>query len=128
MHWYLDVLKKYADFSGRARRMEYWMFNLINSIIMIVLLILVFALSDRNQLSTISCIFLIIMGLYCLGIIIPSLAVTVRRLHDSDRSGFWIFINFVPYVGGLALIVLMCLNGTAGSNRFGEDPLAGINE
>ncbi|AZS49622.1 DUF805 domain-containing protein [Entomomonas moraniae] len=130
MHWYLGVFKKYADFSGRARRMEYWMFNLFNIIILTVLFILMFAFVDgqTQQFTTMSAIFGIILVIYCLGTILPSIAVTVRRLHDTDRSGAWFFINFVPYIGGLVLLIFMCLNGTPGSNRFGEDPLASSND
>lgn len=130
MHWYLGVFKKYADFSGRARRMEYWMFNLFNIIILTVLFILMFAFVDgqTQQFTTMSAIFGIILVIYCLGTILPNIAVTVRRLHDTDRSGAWFFINFVPYIGGLVLLIFMCLNGTPGSNRFGEDPLASSND
>lgn len=127
MQWYLKVLKDYANFSGRARRKEYWMFTLFNTIIIVALCILMGITSGSDGQSVISMIFTGILVIYCLAILIPSIAVTVRRLHDSDRSGFWVFINFVPYVGGLAIIVLMCLNGTPGSNRFGEDPLASSN-
>lgn len=130
MHWYLGVFKKYADFSGRARRMEYWMFNLFNIIILTVLFILMFAFVDgqTQQFTTMSAIFGFILVIYCLGTILPNIAVTVRRLHDTDRSGAWFFINFVPYIGGLVLLIFMCLNGTPGSNRFGEDPLASSND
>ncbi|AWM80730.1 DUF805 domain-containing protein [Gammaproteobacteria bacterium ESL0073] len=130
MHWYFGVFKKYADFSGRARRMEYWMFNLFNIIILTVLFILMFAFVDgqTQQFTTMSAIFGIILVIYCLGTILPNIAVTVRRLHDTDRSGAWFFINFVPYIGGLVLLIFMCLNGTPGSNRFGEDPLASSND
>lgn len=101
------------------------MFTLFSTIIMMVLLFLTFVFTDQcSNLTAISGIFFVLFIIYCLAVLVPTIAVTVRRLHDSDRSGAWFFINFVPYVGGLALLVLMCLNGTLGTNRFGEDLLA----
>ncbi|MCC5885858.1 MAG: DUF805 domain-containing protein [Gammaproteobacteria bacterium] len=111
MNWYLDVLKKYAVFEGRARRMEFWMFALFH-IIAIVLLGIVDALIGTPILAP----------LYSLAVLIPSIAVTVRRLHDIDYVGWWFFIAFVPVVGGLILLIFMVLPGTAGNNRFGSNP------
>jgi uncharacterized membrane protein YhaH (DUF805 family) len=116
VNWYLAVLKNYAGFSGRARRTEYWMFFLFNFIISTVLNIL--------YRSTGSNIFLIISLLYSLAVLIPGLAVAVRRLHDTNRSGWWIFIALIPFVGFIWLIVLFCLEGTRGSNQYGPDPKA----
>ena len=115
MNWYLTVLKKYAVFAGRARRMEYWMFFLFNLIISIVL----------------TCIDVFVgtavLGMiYSLAVLIPSLAVAVRRLHDTDRSGWWILIGLVPVIGFIVLLVFMVMDGTPGSNRFGDNPKEGM--
>jgi uncharacterized membrane protein YhaH (DUF805 family) len=112
MHWYLDVFKKYAEFNGRARRKEYWMFTLFNFLAIVLLLIV----------SLIGLWFL--LPIYVLAVVIPSLALTIRRLHDTDRSGWWFFIGFVPLVGGIWFFVLMVLEGTKGENQFGPDPKA----
>jgi uncharacterized membrane protein YhaH (DUF805 family) len=108
MNWYLAVLKKYAVFSGRARRKEYWMFVLFNVIIAFCLgLVLGFTGAGvRGQL---------IINLYQLAILIPSIAVGVRRMHDSDHSGWWILLPIVN-------LVFACIDGTAGPNRFGPNP------
>lgn len=111
MSWYIGVFKKYADFNGRARRKEYWMFALFNSII-VMLLYGVMALIDSY----------IPIIIYDLAILIPSLAVSIRRMHDINKSGAWILISFVPLIGSIWFLVLTCINGTPGPNRFGADP------
>ena len=97
MHWYFEVLKNYANFRGRARRREYWIFALINSLIFSAFYIFYYVklASGSASFSPI----MLVLGLYGLLIIIPSWAVVVRRLHDTGRSGWWIFITFVPLVG-----------------------------
>ncbi|MFD9518673.1 DUF805 domain-containing protein [Streptomyces sp. NPDC059979] len=112
MNHYTDVLKKYAVFSGRARRQEYWMFALFQAAVVIVLAIL-----D----AVIGAGFLIV-GLYLLGTLVPTLAVTVRRLHDLGKSGAWYFILFVPIVGGIWLLVLTATAGQTTPNEYGPDP------
>jgi uncharacterized membrane protein YhaH (DUF805 family) len=113
MHWYTDVLKKYTEFSGRARRQEYWMFFLFNFIISIVISIIDAVLG------------LGFLGLiYMLAVLLPSIAVAIRRLHDTDRSGWWFLIGFVPLIGGIWLLVLLVLEGTSGENQYGADPKA----
>ncbi|MEU4601406.1 DUF805 domain-containing protein [Kribbella sp. NPDC023972] len=120
MQWYIDVLKKYAVFSGRARRKEYWMFVLFNVIISIILSILDRILgldfgsgtSSSGWLSTI----------YSLAVLVPSIAVGIRRMHDTNRSGWWILINLIPCVGFIWFIVLAAQEGTAGDNQYGPDP------
>ncbi|MET7368302.1 DUF805 domain-containing protein [Streptomyces sp. NPDC005566] len=111
MSWYLNVLKNYAGFSGRARRKEYWMFALFNVIIAGVLLGIGAAID--TQIPYI---------IYILAVIIPSLAVVVRRLHDTGRSGWWFLISFVPLVGGIILLVFMCSEGTHEANEYGANP------
>jgi uncharacterized membrane protein YhaH (DUF805 family) len=146
MEWMLMPLKRYADFSGRSRRMEFWMFQLLNVIVTMVLIFVTFggmpwgAMTDPTAMTDTSMVaaepgalFYVGAGLlvvWALGVLIPSIAVTVRRFHDRDMSGWWylgfIVASIIPLVGfvaTIALIVLMALPGTAGPNRFGPDPL-----
>lgn len=113
MHYYMDVLKKYAVFSGRARRQEYWMFALFNAIISLVLFLIALVAGNAGT---------VFLGLYGLAVLIPTLAVTWRRLHDTDRDGWSWLVIFLPFVGAIILIVFLTLNGTRGPNRFGPDP------
>lgn len=119
MNWYLEVLtKKYATFEGRARRKEFWFFVLFNFLALLVLTIVdgvTGTLDEKTGLGLLS-------GLYLLGVLVPSIAVTVRRLHDTDRSGWWVLIGFIPLVGALVLLVFELLDGTPGANRFGPNP------
>lgn len=107
-------LTKYADFTGRSARSEFWYFFLFNFVVQFVLSLL------GNMIS----IFGILSGLVALALLLPGLAVSVRRLHDIDRSGWWLLIGFVPLVGAILLIVWDCTAGTPGDNRFGRNPLA----
>jgi uncharacterized membrane protein YhaH (DUF805 family) len=116
--WYLEALKKYAVFSGRARRKEYWYFVLFNIIVAIVLSLIDLLLGTFSSASNIG----LLSGIYGLAVIIPTLAVTVRRLHDIDRTGWWILINLIPLIGTIVLLVFEVTPGTPGSNRFGPDP------
>ncbi len=112
MNWYLSCLKEhYADFKGRARRKEYWMFVLFNFIASWVLMLLGSLIK-----------FPWLGYIYALAVLVPSLAVLVRRLHDTGRSGWWFFIGFVPIVGGIWLLVLMCLDSQPEANNWGENP------
>ncbi|MFE5808455.1 MULTISPECIES: DUF805 domain-containing protein [unclassified Streptomyces] len=112
MNHYTDVLKKYAVFSGRARRQEYWMFTLFQVAAVIVLAIIDAVIGASS----------IIVGLYVLGTLVPTLAVTVRRLHDLGKSGAWYFIAFVPFIGGIWLLVLTATAGQPQPNQYGPDP------
>jgi uncharacterized membrane protein YhaH (DUF805 family) len=116
VNWYLAVLKNYVGFSGRARRKEYWMFVLFNLIIMTILY-LPFVITQEPALVA-------LYGVYALAVFLPSLAVTVRRLHDIGKSGWWYLINFVPLVGPIILIVLTATAGETGPNQYGPDPKA----
>ena len=118
MSWYLEVLKKYAVFSGRSRRMEFWYFVLFNIIVAVVLALIDTLLGTTTGVSS----FGLLSGIYSLAVIIPSLAVTVRRLHDIDRTGWWIFINLIPLIGTIVLLVFAVTDGTPGSNRYGPNP------
>ncbi|MGY6648979.1 DUF805 domain-containing protein [Wenyingzhuangia sp. IMCC45574] len=114
MNWYLKVLKQYADFKGRARRKEYWMFVLFNAIIGWAL--------QGIFLATDIKIFEFASMAYSLALFIPGLAVLVRRLHDIGKSGWMFFIILIPAVGIIWLLVLLCTNGEEGSNDYGQDP------
>jgi uncharacterized membrane protein YhaH (DUF805 family) len=125
MQWYLKALKQYADFGGRARRTEFWMFILINAVISIVLGIVDTATGTATVYAIGGTAFYspgILGGIYGLAVLIPTIAVTVRRLHDTDRSGWWFFIQLIPVVGTIVMLVFTCLEGTRGPNRFGTDP------
>ena len=116
MNWYILALKRYAEFDGRSRRMEYWMFFLFNFIISCVLTAVdIFVLTPLIGLGVLSLI-------YSLGVLVPNIAVTVRRLHDTNRSGWWFLIVLIPLIGWLILLVFMVLDGESGENRFGPDP------
>ncbi len=122
MHYLTDVLKKYAVFSGRARRKEYWMFMLANIVVGVVIGLLGAATAGPDGAP--STIATIVLWVYSIAILLPSLAVTVRRLHDTDRSGWWILISLIPLIGAIVLIIFYVTDGTKGPNRFGADPKA----
>ena len=125
MEWYLKVMRdNYANFSGRARRKEYWMFTLFYMIVMIIAMILdnVLGLS-----FTIEGISLGYGWLYLIGILahfIPALAVVVRRLHDVGKSGWFYLISLIPLIGAIWLLVLFCTDGDRIDNKWGPDPKA----
>lgn len=118
MNWYLKVLKQYADFSGRARRKEYWMFVLFNMIFAIVAMILDYVLGIAMEEIGYGPLY----GLYALAMLIPGLAVAVRRLHDVGKSGWMILIALIPLIGLIWLLVLMVTDSNAGENQYGQNP------
>jgi uncharacterized membrane protein YhaH (DUF805 family) len=119
MHYYLDVLKKYCIFSGRARRSEFWFFILFNFIIAVLLQGAVWVYSDNMGLMM---LFTIVSYMYSLAVLLPSLGVTVRRLHDVGKGGGWIFLVLVPIVGWIWLLILYVTDSESGNNRFGSNP------
>ena len=119
MNWYLQPWKKYIDFEGRAQRKEYWVFVLLNFVIVGVLGILDGSTMGPGMHGQGGGVLTAIFGLVSL---VPSVAVAVRRLHDTDRSGWWVLISFIPLLGMLVLLVFMLLDGTPGDNRFGSNP------
>jgi uncharacterized membrane protein YhaH (DUF805 family) len=124
MSYYLEALKKYAVFSGRSRRMEFWYFVLFNIIVEVVL-----GAIDALIGTAIGVAYLgILSGIYGLAIIIPTLALWVRRLHDIDRTGWWILINLIPLIGTIVLLVFALTPGTPGSNQYGPDPKQATGE
>ncbi|MDR0394302.1 MAG: DUF805 domain-containing protein [Tannerella sp.] len=122
MNWYLQVIKKYATFSGRARRKEFWMFVLFNSIFVVVAMILDRVLGTGFDMSGQSMEYGWIYTLYCLCIFIPGLAVCIRRLHDVGKSGWFYLICLIPLIGAIWLLVLFCTEGQSGDNEYGADP------
>jgi len=117
MSWYLQGLKKYAVFEGRATRQEYWMYVLFNSIAAIVFMIADAVLGTAANGMP----FGMLTAVYLVGTILPSLAVLVRRLHDTNRSGWWVLISLVPF-GGLVLLVFAVQDSEAGVNQYGPNP------
>lgn len=114
IEWYLKVVRdNYANFSGRARRAEYWYYTLATLIINLILTIVDYAIgSDIRLLSTI----------YGLAVFLPGLAVAVRRLHDVNKSGWFILIAFIPLIGFIWLLILLATEGNYGPNQYGADP------
>lgn len=108
------LTQKYADFNGRAPRSEYWWFVLAYVIAYIVIAIVGGILGRVGAFLPL---------LLALALIVPSIAVSVRRLHDIDKSGWWVLIALVPLVGGLILLYFTVQRGTVGPNQYGEDPL-----
>lgn len=124
-YWKTCFLHKYATFSGRVRRSEYWFFVLANIIITVSFLVLTTFISVLTRSISIGGFFNILMLLYLLASIVPHISVTVRRLHDIGRGGEWYFISFVPFIGGIWMLILMCTDGNLGSNEFGPNPKDG---
>jgi uncharacterized membrane protein YhaH (DUF805 family) len=118
MNWYLEVWKKFATFEGRARRKEYWFFQLFNVLAVLVLVFVDMMVGTFDLDAEIG----LLSGVYCLAVILPSIAVQVRRLHDTNRSGWWILIGLIPLVGSLVLFVFSVLDSQPGANRFGPNP------
>ncbi|RLB74239.1 MAG: DUF805 domain-containing protein [Deltaproteobacteria bacterium] len=111
MKWYFEVLKKYIVFDGRARRQEYWMFMLVNFVVSVVLAILSFGTLE---------------ALYGLAVFLPSLGVSFRRLHDTDRSGLWLLLGLIPLLGALVLLYFFAQDSTPGPNPYGPNPKSDI--
>ena len=123
MSYYLTVLKKYAVFTGRARRAEFWYFVLFNFIVSMVLQMLFGSVAETAEDGAASPLAFLPV-LYTLVILLPSLAVAIRRLHDTGRSGWWILIALIPLVGTIVLIVFYVQDGDAGDNAYGTNPKA----
>jgi len=119
MNWYLKVLKNYANFSGRAQRKEYWYFNLLSLIIAGVLGVVDAAMGNpavtENGIGPIGMIYILLTML-------PAIAVTVRRLHDISRSGWWILIGLIPLIGIIVLIIFAAQDSDPNENEYGLNP------
>jgi len=124
MDWYSYAINiNYFNFKGRARRKEYWMFTLINNAIIVSLYLATLYFSDlySRDFNTISLVLTVFFVIYIIVTFIPSLSVTVRRLHDTGRSGWWLLALLIPF-GGIIIFVFSCLDSHPGDNRFGPNP------
>ncbi|GGL47680.1 DUF805 domain-containing protein [Sporolactobacillus putidus] len=116
MHWYLDVIKNYVGFSGRATRTEFWVFTLINVIVSYVAIQLDYLLGSGK----------LIYYLYTLAVFLPSLAVSIRRLHDIGRTGWWILLALIPILGWIVLLIYDCTDSQDKENVYGPYPKASV--
>ncbi|RLQ94869.1 DUF805 domain-containing protein [Falsibacillus albus] len=112
MEWYLKVLKNYVGFQGRARRKEYWMYLLINQIIIFILATIEYFADIDPYLK----------GIYYLATLLPALGVSLRRLHDTGKSGWWLLVALIPIVGIIVLIIFFCQSSQDGENKYGPNP------
>lgn len=119
MSWYMTVLRKYAEFDGRARRREYWGFVLVNLLVLILLAVPDALLGLATPGTGVG-----LSAIYVLAVAVPWLAVTVRRLHDVGRSGWWVLVGFIPYAGAIVLLVFALLDSQPGNNEYGPNPKA----
>ena len=128
MEWYLKVMRdNYANFKGRARRKEYWMYNLIFTVLFIALMTIMFSVlsfSDETGIETGPGVYLtvILVIVFLFAHFIPSIALTVRRLHDTGKSGWWYLIVFVPYLGNFVIFIFTLIDGDRGDNKYGSNP------
>ncbi|SET23363.1 DUF805 domain-containing protein [Thorsellia anophelis] len=122
MKYFKMCLSKYATFQGRARRSEFWFFQLFYMIFSIGLQVIASILAVVSGSEGVAAFFGILLIAFYLALFLPSLSVLVRRLHDTDRSGWFVFISFIPLVGTIILLIWLCSEGTQGDNRFGSDP------
>lgn len=129
MEWMLMPFRRYADFSGRSRRMEYWMFRLfefgvfmVGLIAMSILAATAGSAAGETAGSIVGSIGVLGLVMFALFSFIPGLAVTVRRLHDTDKSGWMILIGLIPLIGGILLLIFLFSDGTRGANKYGADP------
>ncbi len=118
MNWYMEVLKNYFGFGGRARRREYWFFFLFNMIIGVVLVAIDMLMGTINHETGLG----LLSGLYSLAILIPAIAVTFRRLHDTGKSAWWLLLYLVPFIGPLVIFVFTILDSDPSDNAYGPSP------
>ncbi len=118
MSWYILVLKKYAVFNGRAQRKEYWYFSLFHFIILSALMLVMLLTVAVDAPSFLGVLYL----LYGLATLLPNIGVSIRRMHDTGRSGWWLFIGNVPLVGSIVLLGFLASDGEAGTNKYGPSP------
>ena len=119
MSYYSICLSKFADFSGRARRREYWTFALVNCLIAMLLLILGLAFGEDSPASN------IMVTIFYLIMLVPNLSVSVRRLHDIGKSGWYMFLSLIPLIGGLILLIWSLMDSEPGENQYGKNPKEG---
>ena len=128
---YKSMFKKYAQFNGRSRRSEYWLASVMNMIIVMVFYFIMFIpmmfdITSNGELSGLTTVIMGIFGLltfaYAMAILVPSLAMSVRRLHDTGRSGWFLLLNLIPYIGGIIIFVFSVLDSQPGTNQYGPNP------
>jgi uncharacterized membrane protein YhaH (DUF805 family) len=119
MGYMLMPLRRYADFTGRSQRQEYWMFALLQFLLLASSVVLSVVVGMNTEIGdwALTPLFVVFLATF-----LPALAVQIRRFHDQDRSGWMMLLALIPYVGGLVVLVFMCFDGTPGDNRFGPDP------
>lgn len=131
MHWFLDpITKHYADFTGRATRKQYWMFILYYLIVFFGVALVLGSLQILSLPSkggplneiVVPLLFGVVLLIMLIGLFIPMIALAVRRLHDTGRSGWWILLSLIPYIGGIILLVFYCLPSMPGRNKWGDNP------
>jgi uncharacterized membrane protein YhaH (DUF805 family) len=128
MEWYKKVLSQYSDFNGRARRQEYWMFQLFNFLIGLAIMVVIGGLAMLTSSQTLLYVAVGVLFIYGLAVMVPNFAVTARRLHDTDRSGWWQLLTllgivpFVGWIGSIVVFVFCALEGNQGPNQYGPDP------
>ncbi len=128
MNWMLMPYYRYFEFTGRSRRMEYWMFTLFTVLVVFAIVAVGLTVAGAAQSEDLGMtIGYIGLGLFILASFIPGLAVQVRRFHDQNLTGWLVLLGFIPYVGGLIIIVFMCIDGTKGPNQYGADPKGGVD-
>ncbi|MCH2479651.1 MAG: DUF805 domain-containing protein [Flavobacteriales bacterium] len=118
MEWYIKVIKSYSDFNGRARRKEYWMFTLWNFIFALLAVLLDYSFGIVYPLVGYGPLYIA----YALFVLVPGIAVAVRRLHDIGKSGWMYLVAFIPIAGFILLLILFIKEGDQGNNAYGEDP------
>ena len=123
MNYYFKALKSAFDFSSRARRKEFWMFTFINFLVVIAIVTIEIMAGlydfDRG--------YGILTGIYNLVLFIPALAISVRRLHDTNKSGWFLLVNLIPVIGSIIILVFCCKEGDQGTNKYGPNPKANEN-
>ncbi len=128
-----EPLRRYADFEGRSRRTEYWLFVLFHVLVAIAFMIIAVSLFIAGGVAhpnlapvpaagIAAGLWFLLGGLAWLALLIPTLAVHVRRLHDIDQSGWLMLLSLIPGLGGIVLLILHLMDGTPGPNRYGPDP------
>ncbi len=133
MNWMLLPYARYFDFAGRSRRMEYWMFQLFVILVYVALtaaMLLVGGGLDFEGAEAapgpLVLMIVVVASIWVIATVIPTFALTIRRLHDTNHSGFWVLIGFIPIIGGLVLLYFMLIEGTRGPNLYGADPKQGL--
>lgn len=122
MNWMILPYQRAFDFQGRSRRMEYWMYTLLQVLILFALVTIVLLTARSGGEDAFLFTLYVVLGVYLLVHLIPNISVQVRRFHDQGLTGFLVLLGFIPYIGGIIVLVFMLIPGTKGPNKYGEDP------